>query len=151
MQASFAGSGRPRAPGVTALGVLAGAFLQERGTPGFPSWRGLVARLCLQVQAPNSWLPFRPPSAVSGPCALVFPTFWSPGFAEPRPRCGENRSLEEQSSEPAQALNVISSSLNRIGQGSKRIGRASLWEPTFQAWSLLRWLLAPRLHLCSGW
>lgn len=34
---------------------------------------------------------------------------------------GENRSLEEQSSEPAQALNVISSSLNRIGTGAKEL------------------------------
>ena len=111
---------QPRGPGVTTLAVLAEGILQERGTPGIPSWRAQWPGCVSKARLPNSWLLFRPPSAISGPCALVFPTFWSPGFAEPGPRVsGENRSLEEQSSEPAQALNVISSSLNRIGTGAK--------------------------------
>ena len=44
---------QPRAPGVTALGVLAeGFFAGERNT-WVPFLEGLVARLCLQGQAPE--------------------------------------------------------------------------------------------------
>lgn len=85
--------------------------------------------------------PVSEPPALPGPWPLA-PAPWhsqhsgAPGSLSQGPGgSGANRSLEEQRPEPAQALNVISSSLNRIGTGAKGTGRASLREPTFQAWS----------------
>ena len=64
---------------------------------------------------------------------------------------GENRSLEEQSSEPAQALNVISSSLNRIGTGAKESAGPPSGSQLSRPGAYLDGCWLPRLHLCSGW
>ena len=54
------------------------------GAPGFPSWRAVWPGCASKVRFPNSRLLFQLPPTHSGPWALVFPTFWSPGFTEPR-------------------------------------------------------------------
>lgn len=67
---------------------------------------------------------------------------------------GENRSLEEQSSEPAQALNVISSSLNRIGTGAKELAGPPSGSQLSRPGAYLDGCWLPRLHLFpvgEGW
>ena len=137
---------QPRAPGVTALGVLAeGFFAGERNT-WVPFLEGLVARLCLQGQAPELM--------ASVPAAFCWSSRHSGALASlsQGPRVsGENRSLEEQSSEPAQALNVISSSLNRIGTGAKESAGPPSGSQLSRPGAYLDGCWLPRLHLCSGW
>lgn len=111
---------QPSGPGIATLGVLAEGLLQGRGTPGFPSWRAVWPDCGSKFRLPNVGLPFLLPPAQSGPCTLVSRHSGGQHLPSQGPRVsGENRSLEEQCSEPAQALNIISSSLNRIGTGAK--------------------------------
>lgn len=111
---------QPRGPRVATFGVLAEGLPQGKGTFGFPSWRavwsGCISKVRLLTRGSNFG------------CLLasLAPVHWSSrhsgalGSLSQGPQVsGENRSLEEQSPEPAQALNVISSSLNRIGTGAK--------------------------------
>ena len=119
MQTSY-GFWQPRGLRVATFGVLAEGLPQGKGTFGLPSWRavwpGCISRVRLLTRGSSFGCLL--PSLAS--------VLWSSrhsgalGSLSQGPQVsGENRSLEEQSPEPAQALNVISSSLNRIGTGAK--------------------------------
>lgn len=93
--------------------------MQGIGTPGFPAWRAVrpddVSVRCF-LAAPISAASWPPWPLCSGLLDILEPWVRK---AKAHKASGENRSLEEQSPEAAQALNMISSSLNRIGTGAK--------------------------------
>lgn len=111
---------QPRGPGVATCGVLAEGLFW-----GSEHLGSLLGGLCGQAVPPRSG------SLTPGCCfSCLLPTLapgpWSSrhsgalGSPSQGPQVsGENRSWEEQSSEPAQARNIISSSLNSIGTGAK--------------------------------
>lgn len=111
------GSGQPRGPGVATFGVLAESLSQGTGLPSWRAvWPGYVSKVVLLIHGSNFI------------CLLpsLVPVLWSSrhagalGLLSQGPRVsGKNRSLEEQSRKPEQALNIISSSLNRIGTGAE--------------------------------
>lgn len=127
----FAGVGTRRSP----PGGLCGQAVSPRSGP--------LARSCrfnclLSTLAPGLWSSRHPAT---------------PGSPSQGPRVsGENRSQEEQSSEPAQALNIISSSLNSVGTGAKESAGPPSGSQLSRPGAYLDGLLAlSGLHLCSCW
>lgn len=122
------------------------------GAPGFPSWRGGWPGCTSKVRIPNSSLLFQLPPTRAGPWALVSRHSGALGSPSQGPQVsGENRSWEEQSCGPAQALNIISSSLNSTGTGAGESAGPPSGSQLSKPGAYLDDLLPPRLHLCLCW